>query len=464
MDSLTYQRRAVEEKPIDEIRNENYKRFVQGYNSPKGPIQWMTEEQKARVHDLVDKKLQELEDTGLSREELLYEGKIGGVPLSLDPFFKLLKYNRLAREILFKPGEEFSVGKVVDMALRQDIGPDPALSRRSNLYLYQDQIDETTRHGLAKNLVHDRKEFDPNTYFSEHHNKVDMETEVMSDPDKRFFTMPRTRVQAWKNNLREFNDLDVHWRNTEFLTKFMGDAGKIRNKFQNRLMPRQQELVAKTIKQARHLLMLPHVGFIKPSDKRSLRTLQEDIQDFLRKKINIETGTIYFEEPGQRFASENPYRVEDPSQFDKEGFEGIKDLEFEFMPSMPTSDEVQLLEAQHYAKILKKRELKKQGLDIDKLKKLRTDDMECEHPFRPVDKDEEVDIPEEELARFSQSFEQIKEEVKELPVTQFIEAFVSEKGVNPRPFKKQSNYGTGSKKSTEELLNEIEGLKRELGL
>lgn len=62
--------------------------------------------------------------------------------------------------------------------------------------------------------------------------------------------------------------------------------------------------------------MLPHVGFIKPSDKRSLRTLQEDIQDFLRKKINIETGTIYFEEPGQRFASENPYSAEDPLQFE----------------------------------------------------------------------------------------------------------------------------------------------------
>ena len=72
------------------------------------------------------------------------------MPLALDPFFKLLKYNRLAREILFKPGEEFSVGKVVDMALRQDIGPDPALSRRSNLYLYQDQIDEQTRHGYKK--------------------------------------------------------------------------------------------------------------------------------------------------------------------------------------------------------------------------------------------------------------------------------------------------------------------------
>ena len=83
-------------------------------------------------------------------------------------------------------------------------------------------------------------------------------------------------------------------------------------------------------------------------------------------------------------------------------------MEFEFLPNMPTSEEIQLLEAQHYAKVLKKRELKKQGLDIDKLKKLRTEDFESEHLFKPVDRDEEVEIPEEELERFSQSFEQIK--------------------------------------------------------
>lgn len=31
-------------------------------------------------------------------------------------------------------------------------------------------------------------------------------------------------------------------------------------------------------------------GFIKASDKRSLRTLQEDIDDFTRTVINLETG------------------------------------------------------------------------------------------------------------------------------------------------------------------------------
>jgi hypothetical protein len=32
---------------------------------------------------------------------------------------------------------------------------------------------------------------------------------------------------------------------------------------------------------------------VKPSDKKSLRTLQEDIEDHSRHAINIETGHIY---------------------------------------------------------------------------------------------------------------------------------------------------------------------------
>jgi hypothetical protein len=87
------------------------------------------------------------------------------------------------------------------------------------------------------------------------------------------------------------------------------------------------------------------------------------------------------------------------------------------MPSLPTSDEVQLLEAQHYANVLKKKELKKQGIDINKLKKLRTDSMESEHLFRPVDREEEVELPEEELERFSQSFEEIKAIILNIEMT-----------------------------------------------
>ena len=67
--------------------------------------------------------------------------------MGLDPFFQLLKNNRVAREMLFKPGEAFTVEKVIEVALRQDIGLDPALSRRQKNYLYKHQIDDDTLFG-----------------------------------------------------------------------------------------------------------------------------------------------------------------------------------------------------------------------------------------------------------------------------------------------------------------------------
>jgi hypothetical protein len=52
--------------------------------------------------------------------------------LAIDPFFQYLKKNKLAREIYLRKNDRFSVEKVVDIALRQDIGPDPSYSRTRN--------------------------------------------------------------------------------------------------------------------------------------------------------------------------------------------------------------------------------------------------------------------------------------------------------------------------------------------
>jgi hypothetical protein len=38
------------------------------------------------IHDQIDQRMQELEDSGLTREEILYD-KQEGLPLSDDPFF-----------------------------------------------------------------------------------------------------------------------------------------------------------------------------------------------------------------------------------------------------------------------------------------------------------------------------------------------------------------------------------------
>ena len=44
--------------------------------------------------------------------------------LAEDPFFQYIRDNRMIREIMIKPGEDFSPEKIVFLALRQTIGID----------------------------------------------------------------------------------------------------------------------------------------------------------------------------------------------------------------------------------------------------------------------------------------------------------------------------------------------------
>lgn len=70
----------------------------------------------------------------LSREEILNPtGDKVGLKLSEDPFFQYIKDNRMIREIMIKPAEEFSPDKIIFLALRQNIGIDPASSIKPKL-------------------------------------------------------------------------------------------------------------------------------------------------------------------------------------------------------------------------------------------------------------------------------------------------------------------------------------------
>lgn len=98
--SLFGHQRAIPEKTYEESVTQNERKFAEGYRSPQGPLKYMDQAEKDKIHLEIDKHLQELEDTGLSRDELLHDGKIGGIPLARDPFFQFIKKNKLARETL----------------------------------------------------------------------------------------------------------------------------------------------------------------------------------------------------------------------------------------------------------------------------------------------------------------------------------------------------------------------------
>lgn len=58
--------------------------------------------------------------------------------LADDPFFQFVKNNKAAREMLIKPGEEFTAERVIEKALRQEVGPDPTMAMNKKNYKLED--------------------------------------------------------------------------------------------------------------------------------------------------------------------------------------------------------------------------------------------------------------------------------------------------------------------------------------
>ena len=68
--------------------------------------------------------------------------------MKVDPFFQFIKQNFKAREIYLQGNDRFNVENVVDIALRQDIGADPSMSRIRGT----DKIDSSGRAELMNQL------------------------------------------------------------------------------------------------------------------------------------------------------------------------------------------------------------------------------------------------------------------------------------------------------------------------
>ena len=56
-----------------------------------------------------------------------------------DPFFQLIKNSWTVREMMMAPGEEFTADRIVEKALRQDVGVDPSAAMPKQDYKYEDE-------------------------------------------------------------------------------------------------------------------------------------------------------------------------------------------------------------------------------------------------------------------------------------------------------------------------------------
>ena len=98
---------------------ENERNFIEGSSaSVEGPFKHLSPERIGQIHDEVDERMQELEDTGLTRNEILFDDAGVGIPLRDDPFFQLIKGNRTSREILIGANEDFTADRIIEKALR----------------------------------------------------------------------------------------------------------------------------------------------------------------------------------------------------------------------------------------------------------------------------------------------------------------------------------------------------------
>ena len=75
------------ENPEEMIRD-NELNFIQGpTSSVEGSFKHMSRERIEEIHLEIDQRMEELEDSGLTRNEILFDDPNVGVPLKDDPFF-----------------------------------------------------------------------------------------------------------------------------------------------------------------------------------------------------------------------------------------------------------------------------------------------------------------------------------------------------------------------------------------
>ncbi|CAG9310031.1 unnamed protein product [Blepharisma stoltei] len=359
-DSLFYKGKGRPLKEHDAI-HEDEKNFYEGYRAPAGPLKWMSKEEKERIHNQIDYKMDQLEKTGLSREEILYN-KPGGLSLSEDPVFQYLRYNRDAREMMVKPGEEFTVQKVIDYALRQDTGIDRSRAALPKDEIYEHEVPDSYDYEVAAGKLYPNK-IQPYDYYYKHgwKSKVGTYNRYFRYGGQMYPEPVWTRDRTRRRNMREVNLDDIDYKNTEFLAQFMTPAGLIKNRWQTRLKAKTQRRVARAIKHARNLNLFPFTGYILPPHKMNLVPIH--MQNYNNMVIHSETGTVFskkyeaevtrlneieypntIEKAAQRFKFDS---TEDDIVNTMKKFSELIDVDIQWIPS---KQQVRILEAQEYLK------------------------------------------------------------------------------------------------------------------
>lgn len=440
--SLFYSYRNITDINREQRQLHNMKLLTSDSEIKTGHLSTLSEAQKFQIDTLANAKLQELEDSGLSREELM-DLPDKGIKLTADPFFQLVKSDIKARhKLLSRANVDYSIDNIVKFALTQDVGYDRAASGTGRrIKTDEDEFNQDRDGILADN--HKYKHVEVEDYYrgaSEPHADEYVQKEDID------ILKPIKRVRKEKRTV--INPMDIHWRNTELLVKFLTRFSTIKHRRYTGLSPVLHKKVAKTIKHSRNMNLLNHNSYMKPHYAKPLRTLAEDVEDDNFYEIDVETGTMH---------RENVYT---PKEYDKEHF--MVQMNYynkEAIIKDQESKDVELLrEAKEYLQQLKLRALNKN----EHKGKLQPDMVasQLELKFKPVS--------EERLEQLKKSFDEFKAKYKDISFNDLAELIVAEVNEDVeafehfKEFSNVANIGTVNE-TYDELLDQLNLLKQSIG-
>lgn len=102
-------------------------------------------------------------------------------------------------------------------------------------------------------------------------NVTDYPEEHILDSLKPIFGIKSYQIE------KEVDEKKLHWRNPAYLAKFLTNYSTIKRRKFTKLSIKSQNKVARTIKQARNMNILPNYTYLKTYHKKPLKTLQEDL-------------------------------------------------------------------------------------------------------------------------------------------------------------------------------------------
>jgi hypothetical protein len=93
--------------------------------------------------------------------------------------------------------------------------------------------------------------------------------------------------------MRKLNRKDFNWKNNNQMIHFINGYGLLYNRFKSRLETSTKRKCARVIKHMRNVGLIPTVGLIQPTDKISIGSYIEDIEEMHKKTIDPITGRLF---------------------------------------------------------------------------------------------------------------------------------------------------------------------------